>query len=200
MGMNFYVDIKRKYDESLVDAFSKHCCSGGYYSNDVEILTNGYVWRGTFYKTMEEVNDVYCLNLHIGKSSMGWHFGLCVYPSLGINNLDDWIKLWNSPNVVIADEEGRTITPQEMVDRITKRGRPDWDDSKREEFEKKAVDSYNLLNASLGNHLYINNYEEYLREYHAIRGLNGLLAHSSPYYNYPPTGGTYDLTDDPDFS
>ena len=31
--------------------------------------------------------------LHIGKSSVGWYFSLCVYPERKINSLDDWKKL-----------------------------------------------------------------------------------------------------------
>ena len=195
MGMNFYVDIKRNYDPSLNDIFTD-----GYHDNSVTELSNGFVWRNTFYKNMEEVNKDYSLNLHVGKSSFGWHFSLCIYPALGINNLDDWIKLWNSPDVVIVDEEDRVITPEEMIDRITKRNNPKWDETKIKEFEQKAIDSYNMLNESLGCHHQVYSYDEYLRENHATRGLNGLLAHGSPYYNYPPTGGTYDLTDDPNFS
>ena len=194
--MNFYVDIKRKYEPKFDDIFTD-----GYYKNDVTKLTNGYVWRNTFYNTLDEVNEVYILNLHIGKSSFGWHFSLCIYPELGINNLDDWIRLWSSPDVVISDEEDCVITPEEMVDRITKRGVAEWDESKREELEKKAVESYNSLSESLGSRIYVANYDEYLRANNATRGLRGLLAHdSSRYYNYPPTGGTYDLTDDPNFS
>ena len=58
-----------------------------------------------------------------------------------------------------------------------------------------------LLDDSLGSRIYVANYDEFLRENNATRGLRGLLAHgSSRYYTYPPTGGTYDLTDDPNFS
>lgn len=195
MGMNFYVDIKRKYDKKFDDVYTD-----GYKRNDVIRLTNGYVWNNTFYKSMEQLNKVYTLNLHIGKSSFGWHFGLCIYPSLGINNLEDWIKLWNSPGVVISDEEDRVLTVEEMIDRITNRGRPDWDDTKQEDLEKEAVESYNRLTESLGGGRKIYSYDEFLRENHAERGLRGLLAHGSDYYKYPPTGGTYDLTDDPNFS
>ena len=66
--------------------------------------------------------------------------------------------------------------------------------------EKEAVESYNRITESLGGGRKIYSYDEFLRENHAERGLRGLLAHGSDYYKYPPTGGTYDLTDDPNFS
>ena len=195
MGMNFYVNIKREYEPKLIGIYED-----GEIKNGVTTLSNGYVWKNTYFATMEEVNEKYFLHLHIGKSSFGWHFGLCVYPELGIDSLEDWINLWNTPGVTIIDEEDRIISPADMVDRITNRGNPNWDASKQEEFEKKAVESFNTLNASLGNRIYVTNYDEYLNVNCAARGLYGLLAHNSRYYDFPPTGGTYDLTDDPNFS
>lgn len=195
MGMNFYVNIKRNYDANLVDIYLD-----GDIKNGVTTLSNGYVWNNKFYPTIEEVNKEYELHLHVGKSSYGWHFGLCIYPQLNINNLEDWIGLWNTPGVTIVDEEDRIISPSEMFERITNRKSRDWEESKQEEFEKEAVDAFNEVNKGLGSWIHVTNYDEYLNFNHAKRGLNGLLAHNSRYYNYPPTGGTYDLTDDPNFS
>jgi hypothetical protein len=60
---------------------------------------------------------------HIGKSSGGWAFSLCVHPLDGINSLDDWIALWESG--YILDEYGDLVTPAEMLARITQRN-PGW--------------------------------------------------------------------------
>lgn len=57
----------------------------------------------------------------IGTSAMGWVFGLHIYPSRGINSLDDWKKLWRNGKTLIFDECGRGITPEEMEDRIENR-------------------------------------------------------------------------------
>lgn len=59
---------------------------------------------------------------HIGKSSMGWCFSLHVYPEDGINDLPDWEKLFSTGR--IYDEYGATLTPTEMLARITERSHP----------------------------------------------------------------------------
>lgn len=59
--------------------------------------------------------------LHIGKSSSGWYFNLCIYPQFGIKELDDWRKAWQDPNYEIVDEYGRVLTPEEMAARILER-------------------------------------------------------------------------------
>jgi len=69
-------------------------------------------------------------SLHIGKSSAGWHFSLHVMPEESINNLADWRKLFESPDVAIQDEYDRPITAAEMLAIITERKSPhpcDWD-------------------------------------------------------------------------
>ena len=59
--------------------------------------------------------------LHIGKSSMGWCFSLHVIPELGINDLEDWQKLWSEPGAIIEDEYGEVISPEKMLAIITER-------------------------------------------------------------------------------
>lgn len=124
--------------------------------------------------------------LHIGKSSFGWHFSLCIYPYMGIYNLEDWKRLFNSGNYIIKDEYEEEVSMDEMLDIIANR-----------QGNSQVTD-------------------EELKENHAERGLNNLLAHSSyiwdqrdkeewkqfmpmltPQYR---TDGTYDLTPDWDFS
>ena len=61
-------------------------------------------------------------DLHIGKSSGGWCFSLCVYPVLGINNLDDWALRWVNGEGTIVDEYEHTLTCDAMLQVITDRG------------------------------------------------------------------------------
>jgi hypothetical protein len=60
---------------------------------------------------------------HIGKSSAGWCFSLHVYPEDGINDLEDWQKLWATPGSSIYDEYGKAVSAAEMLSTITERGR-----------------------------------------------------------------------------
>jgi hypothetical protein len=62
-------------------------------------------------------------SLHIGKSSMGWVFSLRFHPDEGIGSLEDWRKRFATPGAVIEDEYGDTLSPAEMLKRITERGR-----------------------------------------------------------------------------
>jgi hypothetical protein len=74
-------------------------------------------------------------DLHIGKSSAGWAFGLRIYPvgdcgqvltfdaSLGaISSLADWLPLFERFRIV--DEYGQPVTAEQMVACITKRTHP----------------------------------------------------------------------------
>ena len=124
--------------------------------------------------------------LHIGKSSAGWHFNLCIYPFMGIYNLNDWKKLFNSENYYIKDEYGEAVSAEEMLSVIT---------------DRKGINEVTA---------------EELEQNHAEIGLNGLLAHRSSIWDerdqeewrqFMPmltqhyrTDGTYDLTPDWDFS
>lgn len=64
--------------------------------------------------------------LHIGKSSIGWCFALHVIPEKGINDLEDWILLWNKSGSFIKDEYGDVITPEKMLSGVTDRSHPDF--------------------------------------------------------------------------
>ena len=57
--------------------------------------------------------------LHIGKSSGGWCFGLNTHPDNGIESLDDWRAAW--ANNRIRDEYGSPISAEEMDRTITER-------------------------------------------------------------------------------
>ena len=92
MGTNYYL-IKKCSKEEL----SKYGHYNDDFRSDIEPkkLTNGFLYRNTYYPTEEELLKNLALILHIGKSSYGWHFSLCIYPELGINDLEDWKKLFS---------------------------------------------------------------------------------------------------------
>ncbi len=74
--------------------------------------------------------------LHIGKSSAGWNFGLRIYPLIAgeqderlsgfgvaaITELDDWRPLFERFSIV--DEYDRMISATEMIEVITERSHP----------------------------------------------------------------------------
>lgn len=68
--------------------------------------------------------------IHIGKSSMGWCFGLHIVPEFGINTLEDWVRLFIDPDRIIINEYNEVISYTKMLGIITARSRPDpctWD-------------------------------------------------------------------------
>lgn len=192
MGTNYYLRKKITLKEYLKTRLEDYN-----YSNQLDILFNGYVFNKTYYATEEELNKVLYLELHIGKSSVGWHFGLCIYPELGINNLDDWKREFNNPDNTIIDEywvnSEDNVTPDEMLKIITERKDNNYIDD-----EEELLKHFNGLQRMLGGKIY-NSYDEVLRDNHAERGLNGLWAHKQG-TQYVRTDGTYDLTTRWDFS
>lgn len=189
MGTNYYLRKKvtlKEYLKTHLEDFN--------YGNTLDILFNGYVFNKTYYASEEELNEVLYLELHIGKSSAGWHFGLCIYPELGINNLEDWKREFNNPENEIIDEywinPEDIINPEKMIDIITNRK-----DSRYVNDEEELLKNFNGLQRMLGGKIY-NSYDEILRDNEAERGLNGLWAHrpGNPYTKYTRTDGTYDLT------
>ena len=188
MGMNFYAHIRAKYD-----------IAGDYKANEfwdaldddpkVTELTNGYVWRNTYYKTVEDLNKDYYHVLHIGKSSYGWHFLLCSYPDLGILTLKDWEKEWEKAECEIYTEEDEKITPKEMLSWILDRG---IDKRSEEEILKdhnKFCDEHKIGRK-------YPSYDDYMRDNGAKRGRNGLWAHADCNAD---TDGTYDITNSVNF-
>ena len=194
MGTNYYLRLKKKYEPKDED-YSR------YYVTLVGELDNGFVWNSHFYAHKDELNRDYFLELHIGKSSCGWHFSLCIYPELGINSLQDWEALFSSKKNVIVDEYGTVITKTEMLDIITKRDRKERNNyASQELYEQDYIKKCNDLYSHVENFPPYADYEEFLKDNHAKRGLNGLLAHNSSQYESTVTGGTYDLTKDWRFS
>lgn len=91
--------------------------------------------------------------INIGKSSFGWHFGLNIYPEIGIYTLEDWQKYWYSNNGHIVDEEDREISVDDMIDKITNR-------STEQTYTPSEI-------------------AEFCVENHCEPGLNNLFAHKS---------------------
>jgi hypothetical protein len=54
---------------------------------------------------------------HIGKSSLGWCFGLHVYPDDGIHTLEDWVARFERGGQ-IETEYGEVLTTEQMVEVI----------------------------------------------------------------------------------
>lgn len=59
---------------------------------------------------------------HIGKSSFGWCFALCVYPDEGINSLQDWRGYLLGK--VIRDEYGDLVSLDDFMNIVTERSFP----------------------------------------------------------------------------
>lgn len=193
MGMNFYLERKLDFISNEETPASLGCSD----REEVIELTNGFVWRNTYYQSIEALNKVFYQRIHIGKSSMGWHFGLCIYPECGINTLDDWIKLFRSFGNIIVDEEDRELKTSEMLDRIENRKQPEFEKYESEDqYEKAVVENYNDINKTISifKHKTYDSYDEILMENHACRGLNGLWRRQKDQYtSYPIPDGTYDL-------
>ena len=123
MGCNYYLRKKsictprKDRDEGWYENYDFDFYENEY--NEVLELTNGYVFKNTYYKTVEELNKVYYLIYHIGKSSAGWRFLLQIYPEQGINNLEDWKELFKDG--VIVDEYGEEVSQEDMLKKITKK-------------------------------------------------------------------------------
>ena len=186
MGTNYYLWLRAKSGPEG-DTEAEPFMDAEYF---VQHLSNGYVWANTYYPDLKALNGSYCRVLHIGKSSSGWVFPLCTYPSLGIKSLSDWKALFSLGSSVIRDEYGRRVQPGEMVRTIACRTNPDAGRS-----EADMVRSMNASMGSLGFRTYMS-YDDFLRDNHAKRGPRGLLAGEG---SELAKDGTYELTDRWDF-
>ena len=135
MGTNFYLHKKATFDPKHRLASSLGCDDGRAYE-PIE-LVNGWMWNNKYYPTVEELNKEYYQEIHIGKSSCGWRFSLCIYPTENprfkgeewndqyldkpISSLDDWVELFNDPSNKIFDEYGDEVSPEDMIEKISKR-------------------------------------------------------------------------------
>lgn len=122
MGTNYYCRLKASYEDAVKKLKDKSrlfdVCD---LSNSVEELTNGYVWNKTYYKDLDELNNDYYITLHVGKSSYGWNFLLCLYPELNINSLDDWKEFFTNNFVLAYNEYDEVVNIPDLLDIITDR-------------------------------------------------------------------------------
>ena len=169
MGTNYYLIRKMKYVPGTPTTLGLDS-----YDTEVTQLTNGYVCRNTYYPTLDALSKDFKQEIHIGKSSGGWYFGLCIYPKYGINNLEDWKKLFFDPEVVIQNESEKVISPEEMMSIITQRGVKGWTKDLQDDFEAHELTSQNMLMKHFGVAPY-RTFDEFLEDNHAERGNNGLL-------------------------
>lgn len=163
MGCNYYLKYKAELD---LDVHNKYAESG----EQVTTLDNGLVYKNHYYKDLKdlETSGDFSHLLHIGKSSCGWHFSLCIYPELGINNLSDWSELFDSNEII--NEYGEIISKSEMIKCVTARHR-NQADSKEEQ-------------------------ARFCQQNSAEPGLNNLYAHkNTERFPHTRTEGTYDLTE-----
>ena len=204
MGTNYYLFRKLNYSDVITDLGvpnAKFNNLGTFDDpfNQVQKLKNGFVYRETFYKTIEELDEVFYQQLHIGKSSAGWHFLLAIYPKYGISNLEDWKKLFFEPNNYIENEYEERVTPEEMLSRITERGDDRLKDfNSLEEYEAAQLKSQNDFTKKYGNGKLYKTYDDMLKDNHAVRGKFGLWAHKPDSHTFA-TDGTYDYSEGVDF-
>jgi hypothetical protein len=154
------------------------------------------VFENTYYSTLEELSKVYAQRIHIGKSSYGWHFSLCIYPEYGINNLEDWTRLFNDCNNQIFDEYDTPVSADTMLDLITNRMMSGWEDSPEaiKAFEERALIGHNNLMAYTCCGKQYETYDEFLADNHAVRGNKGLWKHQLDKFHVenPDKTATYD--------
>lgn len=189
MGTNYYLIRKMEYREGI--PVSLGCTSA---DTEVEKLTNGWVLRDTYYSTLEELSKDFTQEIHIGKSSYGWHFSLCVYPEFGINNLEDWMQLFNEPGNKIVNDYGDQISIDDMITIITVRKAPKWKDDpiSIKNYEEQVIESTNEFAVHFGGRMF-STYDEILEQNHAERGVNGLWAHKRDrFHKRGPLNSTYD--------
>ena len=206
MGCNFYLLRKTNYTTWVPAQLG--CNEPNMF---VQHLTNGWVWNNTYYDTLENLNCDYYQRIHIGKSSAGWNFLLMIYPEINIKSIEDWKDWFECPDNKIVDETGKEISSQDMLKIITRRKGPDFNKyASVKEYEDKQVSHANeiqseLLGLSISDHRtpFYSNYEAYMADNGAIRGINGLLAHDPAKNPHIIPGGkdkTYDYIYDSIFS
>lgn len=100
--------------------------------------------------------------IHIGKSSAGWCFSLCVYrepwEELLPKDFNDWMNFFKSHSGVIKNEYGEIIPLPQMIDIITNRN---WEPDRKSQFP---------------NHFY-KSLEDFYAKNHACPGPNNLCRH-----------------------
>lgn len=106
-----------------------------------------------YYAINQETNK----ELHIGKSSAGWCFGLHIIPEEHLNSLDDWVQMLETGNWTITNEYGESLSIEQLKEIITQRER-------KESLEKTFKPDF-----------YSKSLHQFLKQNFAIIGPNNLL-------------------------
>lgn len=113
--------------------------------------TNYFVKSRKPCNTCEHCGSLFAVHeeLHIGKSSAGWCFGLHVIPEKGLNTLNDWVDyIVDHDNThMIVNEYGETLDLETLLGIITC----------RHSFSKRD--------------------DKWYEQNHAVLGINGLARH-----------------------
>ena len=129
MSTNYYL-LKKTEFNPLHRLPATLGCDDGKEHEPIELI-NGWVWRKKYYATLEALNNEYYQKIHIGKSSGGWRFLLCIYKNKSIDNkpylekeiisLEDWKHLMFDPANKIIDEYDENVSPESMIKIISER-------------------------------------------------------------------------------
>jgi len=162
MGTNYYLYRKTTFDPDRPIPAALGCTHG--HEGEPQELDNGWVWDDTYYPDLDSLNAVFYQKIHIGKSSAGWRFLLCIYPAENplfaenprrreyylndpIQGLDDWVALFRMPGNIIKNEYGETITPERMWSLIAnKTGRVEADEDGWTKPELGHTERYRVIN------------------------------------------------------
>jgi len=191
MGTNYYLKRKIKFKDS--NTVTSYGCTGDLV-HGVQVLNNGFVYESVYYPTVKELNENLYQTIHIGKSSYGWYFSLCIYPEIGINNIEDWKKLFSENT--IENEYGDIIPPEEMLRVITERkhnsGRDFYtmDEKDKQLFVEDINDLYTHIVCNFAPY---RDFEDYFKRSGAEPGKNGLLKHAiDKYTSHSENDETFD--------
>ena len=129
MGTSYYLYLKTDY-EAITNYFKVRKNSKLFDNEEYDILSN--------------------MSIEIGKSSCGWKFCLHIYPHRNINSFNDWKDILKNDDYIIVDENKKIISPNEMIDIITKKARV----YKKEDTEKIIDNRYIVSEVGLLKHSY----------------------------------------------
>jgi hypothetical protein len=169
MSRKYYLIKKINY----VDEYSTPSALGceDYLKMAVKATDQGFIWNEKLYTSLDLLNEEFYQKICIGKSSEGWYFALCIYLEYNINNIEDWIELFN--NYKIVDENNNIIPVPVLLEEIQERYICRFGTfASREDYEQSRVDNFNSLayNFGLENFKFYNSYDEILDEFNAERG------------------------------
>ena len=169
MSRKYYLIKKINYVDETTTPAALGC--DDYLKRAVKLTDQGFVWNDKLYASLDDLNSEFYQKICIGKDSEGWHFALCIYPEYNINNLDDWIELFNNHKII--DENNNIIPVPVLLENIQERYMSRFGTfTSREDYEQSRVDNFNSLayNFGLENFKFYNSYDEVLEDFNAERG------------------------------